>query len=406
MRFRYTGGMSSDERRILAAAFLRAIGVGALGVLFALYLSMGGLHVGQIGFLVACGLAGSAAGTFFVSFFADRLGRKKTLLLLSGLSALGGLGLALFPGFLWLAVTVFCGMVNAMGRERGALYTLEQAILPQTVADSQRTKTLAWYNVILDIGQAAGSLLGGLPFLLRKTLHVEALFSYQCAFLIYAGLGLASLFLYMGLTSKAEIHGPTPWRKVSKESRRRISALSLLFGFDSLAGGFLPSALVAYWFFKRFGVAEETIAPLFFFAHVANAFSYLAAAWLAHRIGLVRTMVFTHTPANLCLIAIPFAPTFAAASILYLVRECLVEMDVPTRQSYVMAVVEPQARTMAAGVTNLTRLVAWTFGPTLSGIAMRSMMPGLPLVVGGCLKICYDIALYFSFRHVKPPEEQ
>lgn len=382
------------------------MGVGALGVLFALALSAGGLDPVQIGFLVAVGIAGSACGTIGVSFFADRIGRKKTLLVLSGLGTVGGIGLVLFPRFIWLCVTCFFGMMNAMGRERGALYTLETAILPQTVSDQKRTKTLAWYNVVLDVGQAAGSLLGGLPVLLRTFFHVGPWASYQSTFLLYAGFGLVGTFLYMGLSPQVEIHGPTPWRRVSRESRRRIVRLSALFGLDSLAGGFLPSALIAYWFFKRFGVTEGIIAPLFFVAHVANALSYLGAAWLAKRIGLVRTMVFTHTPANLCLIAIPFAPHFLAASILYLLRECLVEMDVPTRQSYVMAVVEPEVRTMAAGVTNLTRLVAWTFGPTLSGLAMRSAFAGIPLMVGGGLKILYDISLYFSFRHIKPPEEQ
>jgi hypothetical protein len=242
--------------------------------------------------------------------------------------------------------------------------------------------------------------------MLRKNFQWGEPASYQWTFALYAALALAGLFLYAGLTPRTELHGVSPLSRISKESRRRITRLSLLFGWDSLAGGFLPSALIAYWFFKRFGVTEQVIAPLFFFAHVANAFSYLAAAWLARRIGLVRTMVFTHMPANVCLMAIPFMPTLGFAAALYLIRECLVEMDVPTRQSYVMAVVEPEARTVAAGVTNLTRLIAWVFGPTLSGLAMGGALLGLPLVIGGGMKIGYDISLYFSFRHIKPPEEQ
>ena len=153
-------------------------------------------------------------------------------------------------------------------------------------------------------------------------------------------------------------------------------------------------------------MGEQILAPLFFVAHVANAFSYLAAAWLSKRIGLIRTMVFTHTPANLCLIAIPFAPTSWAAAALYLMRECLVEMDVPTRQSYVMAMVAPKERTLAAGVTNLTRLVAWVVGPGLAGLAMKSLSLSVPLLIGGGMKILYDLSLYFSFRHIRPPEER
>ena len=398
--------MSADQRLIYAAAFLRALGVGLLGVLFALYLSLHGLHAGQIGMLVAIGLAGAACGTFLVSFWADRWGRRRTLLFLSGGTVIGGLGLVFCGRFVWLALTCFFGMVNAMGRERGALFTLEQTILPQTTGTHQRTRALAWYNVVMDVGQAIGSLLGGLPVLFRNGLGMPELDSHRWTFVLYTVLACGSLFLYTRLSRKVEIHGPMPWHRISPESRRIITRLSLLFGFDSLAGGFLPSSLIAYWFFKRFGVGEEMLAPMFFMAHIANALSYLGAAWLSRRIGLVRTMVFTHTPANLCLIAIPFMPSLSLAAALYLVRECLVEMDVPTRQSYVMAVVESGERTIAAGVTNLSRLVAWTVAPSLAGAAMNSLALGFPLVVGGGMKILYDLMLFLSFRHIRPPEER
>ena len=386
--------MPNDRRLIYAAAFIRALGIGLLGVLFALNLSKQGLQAGQIGFLVAVGLAGSACGTLFVSFRADRLGHRNSLLLLSGCAIIGAMGLALFQNFAALAAACFLGMVNAMGRERGALFTLEQTVLPATAAGHERTKALAWYNALLDAGQAIGSLLAGLPLLAGR------------GFGLYAALACGSFFLYMGLSRRVEAGTATSWRRVSPESRKIITRLSLLFGFDSIAGGFLPGSLIAYWFFKRFGLGEEMLGPLFFFAHIANALSYLAAAWLAKRIGLVRTMVFTHTPANLCLIAIPFVPSVGWAAALYLLRECLVEMDVPTRQSYVLAVVGPNERTVAAGVTNLTRLAAWTVAPTLAGAAMRSLALGLPLVVGGGMKILYDAMLFFSFRHLRPPEER
>ncbi|MDO8730788.1 MAG: MFS transporter [Candidatus Omnitrophota bacterium] len=398
--------MPTDRRLIYAAAFIRSLGIGLLGVLFALNLSIQGLNAAQIGLLVAVGLSGAAAGTFFVSFWADRLGRRNSLLLLSGCAVAGAIGLALFQNFFALTAACFIGMVNAMGRERGALFTLEQTILPETTGTSDRTKALAWYNVLLDAGQAVGSLLGGLPFLLSRWADLSEASAHRASFSLYAGLALLSFFLYMRLSRQVEVHAPVSRQKVSPASRKIITRLSLLFGFDSLAGGFLPGSLVAYWFFKRFGMGEEMLAPLFFFAHIANALSYLAAAWLSKRIGLVRTMVFTHTPANLCLIAIPFVPSAAWAAALYLVRECLVEMDVPTRQSYVLAMVGPGERTVAAGVTNLVRLAAWTVAPTLAGAAMKSLALGLPLVIGGSMKIVYDAMLYFSFRHLKPPEER
>jgi len=189
------------------------------------------------------------------------------------------------------------------------------------------------------------------------------------------------------------------------ESRRIVAKISALFALDGLGGGFLTSALLTYFFFERFGVGGGTISLLFFGARVLNAFSHLGAAWLAARIGLVNTMVFTHIPSSLLLVTVAFAPNFAVAAILFLLREGLVEMDVPTRQSYVLAVVRPEERTAATGVTSLVRLAAWAVAPLLAGFFMQSVSLALPLVIGAAMKISYDILLYFSFRSVKPPEE-
>ena len=397
--------MLTDRRLIYAAAFIRAIAVGLIGVLFALYLITRGLNAAQIGFLVAAGLAGSATGTFGVSFWADRIGRRRCLIFFSLFMAAGGAALAFFHTFAALAVCCFFGMINSFGRERGAIHTLEQAILPATISDRDRTNTFAWYNVILDAGLALGSLLGGLPVLLRRVGGIGELPSYQAALFLYMGLIALCIFFYARLSPKTEVHGPSMWHQVSPSSRRTITRLSLLFGFDSLAGGFLPGSLMAYWFFKRFGAGAEFLAPLFFAGHVANAFSHLGAAWLSRRIGLVRTMVFTHTPSSLCLIALPFIPTLPVAVVLYLVRECLVEMDLPTRQSYLMAVVKPEERTIASGVTNLTRLTAWTVAPSFAGLIMNSVAIGIPLMIGGSMKILYDVLLFRSFHRLHPPEE-
>ena len=398
--------MSSDQRLIYSAAFVRALAVGLIGVLFAIYLVARGLQAAQIGFLVAIGLAGSASSTFLVSFWADRIGRRRCLVLLSLCMAVGGAGLALCPSFATLAAACFFGMVNSFGRERGAIHTLEQAILPAAVTHQQRTNTFAWYNVLLDVGLALGSLLGSMPVFLRRELGTGELASYQAGLFLYAGLIALCIFLYARLSPQTEDHGPSLWRQITPATRRTIVRLSVLFGFDSLAGGFLPGSLVAYWFFKRFGVGEGLLGPLFFAGHVANAFSHLGAAWLSRRIGLVRTMVFTHAPSSLCLIALPFVPNLPAAILLYIVRECLVEMDLPTRQSYVMAVVEPHERTVASGVTNLTRLAAWAVAPSFAGWIMNSVAVGLPLVIGGSMKILYDALLFRSFHRLRPPEER
>ena len=404
--------MPRDKFLIFGAAFLRALSVGLLGVLFALYLAAGGLRASQIGVLITVGLAGNVCGTFLVGFWADHLGRRKTLVFLSTLTAVGGFGLVFFPGFLGMMVVCFLGMVNAFGRERGAVYTLEQAILPETVEARHRTKTLAWYNVVLEAGLALGSLMGGLPILFRRSFDVGNLTSYRWTFLFYGGILCLSAFLYTRLSPRIEAHNPSgedlrgDWRKISPESKRIITRISLLFGLDSLAGGFLPGTLLVYWFFKRFGAGEETLAPIFFLGHVANALSLPVAAWISHRIGLIKTMVFAHTPSSLCLIAIPFAPNLTAALVLYLLRECLVEMELPTRQSYVMAVVRPSERTIASGVTNLTRLAAWSVSPTLAGFTMGFLSLSFPLFFAGTVKIIYDMSLFTAFRHIKPPEEQ
>ena len=189
-------------------------------------------------------------------------------------------------------------------------------------------------------------------------------------------------------------------------SRRVIRRLALLFGLDSIGGGFLNSALIAYWFFRQYGTSEADLAVLFFAARALNALSHVAAAWLARRIGLLNTMVWTHLPSSLFLIAAPTAPSAAIAAALFLAREALVEMDVPTRQSYVMAVVRPSERTYASGVTNVTRNVAWAVGPSFAGVVMQHVALAGPLVIGGLLKIAYDLLHFRSFRHLRPPEEQ
>jgi predicted MFS family arabinose efflux permease len=215
---------------------------------------------------------------------------------------------------------------------------------------------------------------------------------------------------YSALTPEVEVPATnestgTPWTRTGTESKRVIARLALLFGIDSVGGGFLNSALIAFWFFRSYGTSEADLALLFFAARVLNAASHIAAAWLASRIGLLNTMVWTHLPSSLFLILAPASPSAPIAAALFLAREALVEMDVPTRQSYVMAVVQPHERTFASGVTNVTRNVAWAVGPSVAGAVMQHIALAGPLIIGGVLKIGYDLMLFASFRHVRPPEE-
>jgi MFS family permease len=395
---------------IYAAAVLRSLGAGLTGVILGLYLSRAGFSATRVGVVIAAGLSGMALGTLVVALRADRMGRRPTLVSLSLLSALGGAGVALVGDLPRILLFAFLGMLNGMGRDRGAAYALEQAIIPETAAADRRTWALAWYNLVIDAGHALGALAGLAPFLFRRWLGVDVLASYQLAFGVYAGLNLLAAALYLGLSSHIEVvhaeTGLTPASvPISPRSKKIVTRLAALSGLDSLGGGFLTGALIAYWFFRRFGVGEESLAPLFFAIRVANALSYLVAAGLARRIGLVNTMVFTHIPSSLFLMAVPWAPSFAWAVGLLLARESLVEMDVPTRQSYTVAVVAAHERSFATGVTNLTRNAAWATAPSFAGYFMQHLALGAPLFLGGAIKIVYDLLLYAAFRRIKPPEE-
>jgi MFS family permease len=360
------------------------------GVLLGLHLTRLGLPAVQIGAIVGAGLSGAAGASLVVMLLADRLGRRATLVTLALLAALGGVAVAATVSPWPLAVFAFLGMLNGMGRDRGAALVLEQAALPSTTDDGGRTRVFALYNVAQDAGHALGSLLAALPL--------------PGAFLLYAGLNLLLVPFYLGLSRSVEVR-ETKSVRVSPASRRLLLRLSALFALDSLGGGFLTAALLSVFFLERFGTSPGMIGALFFGARVANAFSHLGAAWLARRIGLVNTMVFTHIPSSLLLVTVAIAPSFPVAALLFLLREGLVEMDVPTRQSYVMAVVKPEERTFASGLTHLVRMGAWAVAPFFAGAIMqRSLL--VPLLIAAALKVSYDVLLYVSFRRTVPPEER
>jgi MFS family permease len=396
----------SDRRRLYAASFLRAVATGLIGVLLGLHLVRRGLDLSAVGLIITAGLGGAALAALVAALAGDRLGRRRLLLLLAGLGAAGGLALAFAEGLALLLGIAFVGMVNGQGRDRGAALVLEQAGLPATVADAGRTRAFALYNVLQDLGHGLGGLLAMLPEALRQGTGMEAGASLQAAMLLYAALLALSGFFYLGLSARVEAPVTGRSLRVSPQSRRILWRISLLFGLDSLAGGFLGTALLGLFFHQRFGVGEAVLAGLFVGARILNAVSHLGAAWLAKRIGLVNTMVFTHIPSSLLLASVAFAPSFPVAAVLYLLREGLVEMDVPTRQSYVMAVVRPEERTFASGVTHLVRLGGWAAGPAFAGTLMQLVAIGSPLLAGATMKIAYDLLLWRAFRHLKPPEER
>jgi len=397
-----TGG----RRLLLTAAFLRASATGMAGVLLGIYLAKLGLAPGAVGLIAGAGLAGAAAGALAVTLRGRLWELRRALLVLGLLATVGGVLVAVVSHPVALAAAAFLGMVNGMGRDRGPASVLEQALIPATTTAAGRTTAFAWYTALQDAGHALGSLAAGLPALLAVLLPVDEAGSFRLAIGLYAALVGASALLYLGLPPVRRKSASPARETISPRSRRVLTRISLLFALDGLGGGFLITALLSYFFFERFGVEAATVGVLFFAGRVANVFSHFGAAWLARRIGLVNTMVWTHVPSSLLLVAVAFTPTFWVAAVLYLLRESLVEMDVPTRQSYVMAVVRPEERTAASGMTNLVRLGTWALGPALAGWMMGGLALAAPLLAGAGLKVTYDLLLFFSFRRLRPPEER
>ena len=396
----------TDRRILYAAAFVRALAIGMTGVIAGLYLAQLGLSPAASGLVIGGGLAGAALATLVATLRADRIGRRRLLVALSLLGAAGGAVVALGSSATVIAVAAVISMLNGMGRDRGAALVIEQAILPATVSDAERTRAFAWYNVLQDAGHALGALLAGAPALLRAAFGLGELQSLRIGMLFAALLALAAVALYPRLSRAVEPADGARRPPISPETRRTLWRISSLFTLDSLGGGFLTAAMVSFFFFRRFGVDEAVLGPLFFAARLLNALSHLGAAWLARRIGLVNTMVFTHIPSSVLLASVAIAPNFVVAAVLFLLREGLVEMDVPTRQSYVMAVVRPEERTVAGGVTQMVRTASWAVGPPFAGLFMQGLSLASPLVIAAAMKIGYDVLLYAAFRKLKPPEEK
>jgi MFS family permease len=384
---------------------VRAAATSLSGVLLGLYLAERGLAAGEIGAVATAGLSGATLGALAVTLAGDRFGRRRSLVLLNLAGAAGAAAL-LAADTVWLiAIAAFLGMVNAMGRDRGGATILEQAVLPSMVPAERRTRIFAWYSAIQDGGHAAGSLLAALPATLQTTGGLSPLAAHRLAFACVPALLAVTATLCLALPGTIEVDRALPVTRVSARTRGVLWRISPLFALDGIGGGLLVTTLLSYFFFERFGAGPTAVALLFFTARLANVASHFMAAWLARRIGLVNTMVFTHIPSSLLLYGVAFVPSFPIAATLFLLRECLVEMDVPTRQSYVMGVVAPEERTTVSGVVNLVRLGAWAAGAGVAGLVMEHVALATPLVLGAAIKIVYDLLLYAAFRNQRPPEE-
>jgi MFS family permease len=399
-------GEARHLRRILyAAAFLRALAVGLMAVLIGLYAARIGLSATQIGVILSSALWGAALAALITLVIGPRLGQRTLLVSLSTLPFLGGAVLLSTQAFVLIALAAFVGMFNVHGRDRGAIPIVEQALFPATTTDADRTRVFAWYNVLLDAGYAVGGFMAAIPTLLEAWAGFTTLEGMRIALALFCALYAAAAILYSRLPKRMPGAASVGLRHLSPQSRPIVTKISLLFFMDAFGGGFIGTALFAYFFAEQFGASAATVAMLFGVGRLLSAVSHFGAAWLAKRIGLVNTMVYTHIPSSILLFTIVASDSLAVAAFLFLLREALNEMDVPTRQSYVMAVVRPEERLAVAGITSLVRSTGWAAAPVLAGVMMQAGGLGVPLVVAGVTKIGYDLLLWREFRRVKPPEE-
>jgi MFS family permease len=416
--------LQPDGKKLLVARGLRTFGYGYLAVALGLYLQQLGLSAFRVGIVLTAAVAGSALMNVIWALLADRFGRRRTVATMAVLMIAGGLLFAATDRLWLLILGALTGTISASSAEVGPFVTVEQAILPQTAPDERRTWLFSIYDTLGNLTGAAGALFTGVVGLFASV-GLAGADAYRPLFVLYAGIGLLNLVLFLSLSDGVEAArfkeddlppltprltrggGEGARRFVGlHRSRGTVARLSALLGLDALAGGFVLQSIVAYWFHLRWGLSPATLGLLFFWVGVLSGLSLLAAGWMARRFGLLNTMVFTHLPSNVLLMLVPLAPAAWLAVVLFLARMSVSQMDVPTRRSYTMAVVDPDERTAAAGITNVARTAASAVSPVLSGLAVGAGALALPFFVAGGLKVVYDGLIYLSFRDVHPPEER
>jgi MFS family permease len=400
---------SSDTGRILIARGLRAFGDGFVALLVPIYLIELGFSPLAIGAIVTSTLIGTALLTLWVGMVANRFSVRLLLIGCAVLMAATGAGFAVTTAFWPLLLIAFVGTMNPTSGDASIFLPLEQAALAQTAEPRRRTAVFARYSVIGSLAGALGTLATAAPDFLAGTEGAGRLAIMQLMFVAYAAFGVVNLVLYMPLSpaieAPRELNGALTQAAPLGKSKRLVYGLAALFGMDSFGTGFLVQSLLALWLYQRFQISVTTAAAILFWSGICSAVSYLVAVPIAERIGLINTMVFTHLPSNVLLALVPFAPNLPVAIALLLARSALSQMDVPTRTSYVMAVVAPEERAAAASVTAVPKTFAWAAGSMISGYLLTLSTFGWPLLIGGVVKGVYDLLLLYNFQKVRPPEE-
>lgn len=394
---------------LFSTRIIRLFCYGFLSVVLALYLAEAGFTEEQIGLLFTLTLIGDALISLWLTTSADRLGRKRTLILGALLMAGAGIAFILTRNVVLLVVAAIVGVISPSGNEIGPFLSVEQAGLTQLIPNKRRTQIFAWYNLVGSFATATGALSGGWLAQVLQNNDWTAFESYRLVLTGYAIGGGILLLLFFNLSKQVEVETSQDTTKRVlglHRSRNVVFKLSSLFAMDAFAGGLLVQSLMAYWFHVRFGVESGVLGSIFFGANILAGISALLAVRLADKFGLINTMVFTHIPSNILLILVPLMPTLPLAIVVLLLRFSISQMDVPTRQSYTMAVVAPDERSAASGVTAIARSVGASISPALTGLLFGiPVLFNAPFFLSGGLKIIYDLLLYREFRAVKPPEE-
>lgn len=404
--------LSSDGLLLFVTRGLRMFAYGFLSVVLVLYLSAQGIDAEQIGLLLSMTLLGDVVISLWITTAADRIGRRRMLLLGAVLMVVTGTIFATTGNLWWLIIAATVGVLSPSDKEVGPFLSIEQAALSQTVSNADRTRVFAWYNLIGSLTAAFGALFGGFACEGFLRLGVTGAAVYHPLVVAYAAAGVILFLIFLRLSSAAESHEDSGvpldrrWFGLHR-SRSVILRLSALFAMDAFGGGFLMQSIIAYWFHVKYNLDPATLGMIFFVANLFAAFSALGAAALASRFGLIKTMVYTHLPSNILLVLVPLMPNLELAVTLFLVRFSISQMDIPTRQSYTMSVVHPDERSAASGITTVARSLGATLSPMIAGYCFaHPKWIDLPFFLAGGIKIAYDIILYRAFVSHKPAGEQ
>ena len=407
--------LSRDGWLLFVTRFARLFAYGSLSVILVFYLIGLGLTEAQVGLVLTLTLVGDVIVSLYLTTRADRIGRRRMLIVGSVLMAAAGLAFACTSNLLFLVIAGTIGVISPSGNEVGPFLSIEQAALSHIVPATARTEVFAWYALTGSLATALGALCGGGLVQALEHTATTHLQSYRAVVFLYAALGAALAFLFLRLSTSVEVspvsNDPAPSSSLASifgiaQSRNVVLKLSGLFALDSFAGGFVVQSFAAYWFYLRFGVQPAALGAIFFWANVFAGISALLATRLAARIGLIRTMVVTHLPSNILLILVPLMPNLSLAVLVLLLRFSISQMDVPTRQSYTMAVVPAEERSAAGGFTGVARTTGAAISPLLGGFLFaRPSLISTPFFIAGTLKIIYDLLLYRQFVAIRPPEE-